>query len=229
MMTFVQEQNRGYTLGASDYLTKPVDRQQLGEVLQRHISQSPGGETPGGEILVVDDDPMTRRLMRDQLAMSAYGVREAASGQDALSQMETFRPSMIILDLLMPTMNGFEFLHHLKQQSEYQDIPVIVMTAKDLSPAERSSLTDNVQKVFCKGVCDRHILLTNVHQFLAGALSQPPPTAPAQSPVEPWASNVCFSSSARVASRLSSTGTASRAKPQPLTPADAADRRPNSA
>lgn len=167
MMTFVQDQNLGYTLGASDYLTKPVDRQQLSEVLQRHVSQS-----PCGQILLVDDDAMTRMLMREQLEMSTYQVQEAASGVEALVKMEQSIPSVIILDLLMPVMNGFEFLHNLQKRGEYKDVPVIVMTAKDLSPEERGKLTTNVQKVFCKGVCDRQTLLTDVQQFLSSALSR---------------------------------------------------------
>ena len=167
MMTFVQDQNLGYTLGASDYLTKPVDRQQLSEVLQRHITKS-----PCGEILVVDDDAMTRTLMREQLELSTLTVQEAESGIEALARVEHSIPSVIILDLLMPEMNGFEFLHNLQQRPEYKDIPVIVMTAKDLSPAERGNLTSNVQKVFCKGVCDRQTLLADVQQFLSSVIPQ---------------------------------------------------------
>ncbi len=166
MMTFVQEQNLGYTLGASDYLTKPLDRQQLGKVLQRHISKS-----PCREVLLVDDDAMARMLMREQLEMSAYKVQEAESGIAALAHMEHSIPSIIILDLLMPAMNGFEFLHNLQQRPEYKDIPVIVMTAKDLTHEERGKLTNNVQKVFCKGVCDLQTLLGNLQQFLSSAIS----------------------------------------------------------
>ncbi len=167
MMTFIQDQNLGYTLGASDYLTKPVDRQQLSEVLQRHISKS-----SYGEILLVDDDATTRMLMREQLEMHTYQVQEAKSGIEALAYLERFTPSVIILDLLMPAMNGFEFLHNLQQRPEYKDVPVIVMTAKDLSLEERGKLTSNVQKVFCKGVRDRQTLLEDVQQFLSIVLSR---------------------------------------------------------
>jgi len=166
MMTFVQEQNLSYTLGASDYLTKPIDRQRLGEVLQRHIVQP-----SYSDILVVDDDSMARTLMREQLEMSAYRVREADSGLEALAQMKSFIPSMIVLDLLMPFMNGFEFLSHLEEEAEYRDIPVIIVTAKDLTHTERNCLTNNVRKVFYKGGCDRQTLLTNIHQFLNRAIS----------------------------------------------------------
>ena len=177
MMTFVQDQNLGYTLGASDYLTKPVDRQQLSEVLKRHISQP-----PCGKILLVDDDAMTRMLMREQLEMSTYEVQEAASGIEALEKMEQFIPSVIILDLLMPAMNGFEFLHNLQERSKYKNVPVIVMTAKDLSPEERGKLTTNVQKVFCKGVCDRQTLLEDVKHFLSSVVSRAGSNPPKSSP-----------------------------------------------
>lgn len=172
MMTFVQEQNLGYTLGAADYLTKPVDRKQLSEVLQRHIAQS-----TSGEILLVDDDAMTRMLMREQLEMSSCTVQEASSGVEALAHIERLIPSVIILDLLMPAMNGFEFLYNLQQRTEYKNIPVIVMTAKDLTAEERGKLTENVQKVFCKGVCDRTSLLADVKHFLSTAISNQSPSA----------------------------------------------------
>ncbi len=179
MMTFIQDQNLGYTLGASDYLTKPVDRQQLGELLKRYTGQS-----HYGEILLVDDDNTTRLLMREQLEASGYRVREAPNGLAALEYMDVFLPNVIILDLLMPAMNGFEFLHNLQQKPQCKNIPVIVTTAKDLSSEERDSLTSNVQKVFCKGVGDRQTLLADVRQFLSEALSRQKPASNPGNPLE---------------------------------------------
>jgi signal transduction histidine kinase/DNA-binding response OmpR family regulator len=167
MMTFIKDQNLGYTLGASDYLTKPVDRRQLSEVLQRYKPQ-----VHSGEILIVDDDALTRSLMREQLEMNGCRVKEAASGMEALKQLEQSRPGVIILDLLMPTMSGFEFLYQLQKHPQCSHIPVIVMTAKDLNAEERGSLTSNVQKIFCKGICDRQMLLADVQQLLSQALSR---------------------------------------------------------
>ena len=99
-----------------------------------------------------------------------------------MKKMEQFIPSVIILDLLMPAMNGFEFLHNLQERSKYKNVPVIVMTAKDLSPEERGKLTTNVQKVFCKGVCDRQTLLEDVKHFLSSVVSRAKSNPPKSSP-----------------------------------------------
>lgn len=161
MMTFVQDQNLGYMLGASDYITKPIDRQKLSEVLKKYLS----GSTPSG-VMLIDDDPMTRTLLKEQLNLDGYQVCEAKNGQEALRKLNATTPDLIILDLLMPGMNGFEFLQELQQFNQGETIPVIIMTGKDLEAHERACLSHNVYKVIHKGKCDRQMLLRDVQQLL---------------------------------------------------------------
>ena len=115
LMTIVDEKNRGYSLGACDYLVKPVNRDKLAEVL-RNICGS-----VGGHVLVIDDDDMVRRGMRLALEPAGWKVTEAENGQIALDRLAATRPDAIILDLMMPEMDGFEFLEELRRRADWRD------------------------------------------------------------------------------------------------------------
>ena len=138
MVTIVDDRNLGYALGAADYLTKPIDRERLVAVLARHRPQRP--------ILVVDDDPALRELLRRTLEREGYAVLEAGDGRAALARIEERLPGLILLDLMMPHMNGFELLTELRARPEWRGIPVVVVTAKDLTPEERQRLNGHVEK-----------------------------------------------------------------------------------
>ena len=131
MVTIVDDRNLGYALGAADYLTKPIDRERLVAVLARHRPQRP--------ILVVDDDPALRELLRRTLEREGYAVLEADDGRAALARIEERLPGLILLDLMMPHMNGFELLTELRARPEWRGIPVVVVTAKDLTPRSGSA------------------------------------------------------------------------------------------
>jgi CheY-like chemotaxis protein len=130
MVTIVDDRNLGYALGAADYLTKPIDRDRLVAVLARHRSQRP--------ILVVDDDPALRELLRRTLEREGYAVLEADDGRSALSRIGERLPGLILLDLMMPHMNGFELLTELRARPEWRGIRAVV--TKDLTPEERQRL-----------------------------------------------------------------------------------------
>ena len=131
MVTIVDDRNLGYALGAADYLTKPIDRERLIAVLARYRPERP--------ILVVDDDPALRELLRRTLEREGYAVVEAADGRSALARIEERVPGLILLDLMMPHMNGFELLTELRARPEWRGIPVVVVTAKDLTPEDEAA------------------------------------------------------------------------------------------
>ncbi|MEO0536046.1 MAG: response regulator [Cyanobacteria bacterium P01_A01_bin.123] len=170
MMTMVDNKNLGYALGAADYLLKPVDRQQLASVLQKYqIKKSPS------ILLVVEDDSITREMLKRQLDIENVKVIEASDGRQALSLMQSTKPGVIILDLMMQNMDGFELICQLQNQPDWQSVPVVVITAKELTRAEREYLNSRVQQIFQKGAYDRNTLLNEVTSLLSKALDQGKP------------------------------------------------------
>jgi PAS domain S-box-containing protein len=163
MLTMVDDQNKGFRLGAADYLVKPIDPGRLTAVLRRHQ-----GDPSARRILVVDDDPDLRRRLRGLLEKDGWAVAEAADGQEALDRLAA-RPSVILLDLLMPAMDGFEFLSEFRQREECRSVPVIVLTAKDLTPADQDRLRGSVEAVLRKGPLESEQLLAEVGAVMAAA------------------------------------------------------------
>jgi GAF domain-containing protein/DNA-binding response OmpR family regulator len=151
LMSIVEQKNRGYALGAADYLVKPVDRATLVETLRTICGMS------AGRALLVDDDEMVRRGVRQALQPLGWEVTEAENGRVAVDLLATAQPDVIILDLMMPTMDGFEFVHELRARPDWQDIPVVVITAKDLTPEDRDRLNGGVERVIQKS--DRNEML----------------------------------------------------------------------
>ena len=168
MISIVDDKSLGYTLGAAEYLTKPIDRRQLLQAM--HRLQNPREEGPVGDVLVVDDEPHVRELTRRTLEAEGLSVREAADGQEALDQVARQRPRMIILDLMMPVMDGFEFLLRLRQDPDTVDLPVVVVTAKDLTKQDRARLNGHVDQVMQKGGFRREELLDEVRRSVARAV-----------------------------------------------------------
>jgi len=144
LMSIVDQKNRGYALGAADYLVKPVDRGKLVETITAICGSS------AGRALLVDDDEVVRRGVRQTLEPIGWKVTEAENGRVAVEALDAARPDVIILDLMMPTMDGFEFLDQLRGRPDWQDIPVVVITAKDLSDEDRDRLNGGVERIIQK-------------------------------------------------------------------------------
>ena len=169
MLSIVDDKNLGFALGASEYLTKPVDRDRLLSVLKRYCSAPRTGVA-----LVVEDDVPTRDLLRRMLEKDGWEVREAGNGRAALECVAAQPPALILLDLMMPEMDGFEFLEELRQHADWKDIPVVVITAKDLTEEDRlflntaPMLSNCVKRVLQKGKFSRDELLSEVRNLVAG-------------------------------------------------------------
>jgi signal transduction histidine kinase/CheY-like chemotaxis protein len=159
LMSIIDEKSRGYALGAADYLVKPVDRTKLLETLTRICG------TAGGRVLLVDDDQTVRRGVRQSLEPIGWKVTEAENGQVAVNSLIAARPDVIILDLMMPKMDGFEFLDELRSRLDWHDIPVVVITAKDLTDEDRDRLNGGVERIIQKS--DRDEMLRQLSRELA--------------------------------------------------------------
>lgn len=160
MLTIVDDRTRGYALGAAEYLVKPIDRKRLRAVIDKHCDRQ-------GKILLIEDDQITRETMRKSAQRQGFGVVEAANGREALERLGENRPDLILLDLLMPEMNGFEFLVELHKNTEWCDIPVVVITAKDLTVEDRQRLNGRVASIAQKGLMSQSEILEKVRGVIA--------------------------------------------------------------
>ncbi|QJP15081.1 response regulator [Starkeya sp. ORNL1] len=152
IISITNERSLGFNLGASAMLTKPVDRNELIEVLKRHLTPIAGTAAKDAPILIVEDDPATREIMTravEKLEFKAVALSNGREGMDWLADNEP--PLAILLDLNMPELNGFGFLRHLRGDERWANIPVIVCTAQELSARERQILGKNAQLVIAKG------------------------------------------------------------------------------
>jgi CheY-like chemotaxis protein len=170
MLTIVDDQNVGYGLGAAEYLTKPVDRDRLAGLLKKYA-----GEGHTRTALVVDDEPEARDALRRLLENDGWSVEAAADGLLAIEKLRARRPAVILLDLMMPVMDGFQFVEELRKHAEWRDIPVVVVTAKDLTAEERLRLDGHVGIVLQKGAYQSEELLRETGRLVASRIRKQTP------------------------------------------------------
>jgi len=166
MLTIVDEKNRGYSLGAADYLTKPIERERLTSVLMRFRT------TAKNEALVVEDDAASRDVLSRLLESDGWKVAQAANGREGLNLLEHNAPGVILLDLMMPEMDGFEFIRQLQTRDDWKLIPVIIVTAKDLTSEERGVLNGHVSRILQKGDYGREELLEEVGRLVVTRMAR---------------------------------------------------------
>ena len=157
MLTMADEPDIGFSLGATDYLTKPVNWDQLSEILNRHKIES-----DSQSILIVEDDETTREMLKKSLASNDFKVRIAKNGKEGLDKVKESKPGLVLLDLMMPEMDGFEFAEKLRENKDWLDIPVVVITAKDLTSEDHNRLKGNVEAIMQKGSYSKKQLLSEV-------------------------------------------------------------------
>jgi PAS domain S-box-containing protein len=177
MLSIIDDQKMGVSLGASEFLTKPVDRERLGRVLDRFRREGEGG-SGGGRILVVEDDPHTREMLRRSLRKAGWSPIEADNGRKGIEALRKEQPALILLDLMMPQMDGFEFAAELQKHEQWRSIPVVVLTAKEVTEEDLARLNGGVLKILAKGATSRDEILKQVHEAIRSA----PAPAPAATP-----------------------------------------------
>ncbi|MDW8452323.1 MAG: response regulator [Oscillatoriaceae cyanobacterium SKYGB_i_bin93] len=175
--TILDDKNLGFAVGASDYIAKPIDSKRLLTVLRRYRL--------GGRILLVEDDISTREILRRMLEKEGWEVIEAENGQVALarifgkdfsshqkSQPALDFPDAIVLDLMMPEMDGFQVIAQLRNHPQTRAIPIIVVTAMDLTESDRQLLNGSVQQILQKGAMSREQLLSEVRELVFAAVQR---------------------------------------------------------
>ena len=145
VLTMADQKNLGYALGATEYLMKPIDRERLAVVLRRY------SQLRHTSILVVEDDLNTRDLLRSILTKNGWNVQTAENGRIALEKVSGTLPGLILLDLMMPEIDGFTFLEEFRKLPLAGKVPVIVLTAKDLTGEDRRRLNGRVESIMRKG------------------------------------------------------------------------------
>jgi signal transduction histidine kinase/DNA-binding response OmpR family regulator len=162
MATIVDEQRHGMTLGAVGYLTKPIDRDKLVDLIAKY--RAPSGPT---QILVVEDDAMQRGLIRSWLEPQNWSLTEAENGRIALDRLNECVPDVILLDLMMPEMDGFELLAEMQKHPAWSKIPVIVVTARDLTAEDHARLNSGIEMVLRKEPFNPTTLIESIRQVVA--------------------------------------------------------------
>jgi CheY-like chemotaxis protein len=163
LATVLGDRDMGLAFGAVDHLTKPIDPQRLVDTLSAYASGS------DREALVVDDDPASRALFRRILVREGWTVREASDGVRALAQLEIKLPTIMVLDLMMPNLDGFETLRAVRKSETFQALPVIIATSKDLTRDEIDWLQSNARDVVIKGQTGRSDLMAAIRRTLSSA------------------------------------------------------------
>lgn len=145
VMTILDDRNLGFSLGAADFINKPINQPQLQKVMRKHVPKA-----DRGSVLIVEDDAATRELSRRVLSRDGWQVFEAENGRVALDRLPEAKPDLILLDLMMPVMDGFELLDKLRYSEEWREIPVVVMTAKHLTEEDRDRLRGGIEQLVQK-------------------------------------------------------------------------------
>ena len=161
MLTVTDERHLGFSLGAAEYLTKPIERAQLSAVLSRYR------RAPGSGVLIVEDDSATRAVLRRSLEKDGWAVSEAENGRVGLERVAAHPPAVVLLDLMMPEMDGFEFLEAMRSAPGTSRPPVVVITAKELTDADRQRLNGGVTRVLQKSGRNGDDLIAEVRSLMA--------------------------------------------------------------
>ena len=166
MCSILDERRRSFALGATDYLVKPIEREQLQSALKKYY------RNPPGHLLIVEDDDATRRMLVRATRQLGWDVEEAVNGKEGLECVTKKRPDLILLDLMMPVMDGFGVIEVLHQNPAWMDIPVIIITSKDLTRDDRLRLNGDVERILEKGQYSTAELLQQITMYLQDTLTK---------------------------------------------------------
>ncbi len=164
ILTIVDNKAMGFRLGASDYLVKPLNEKLMREALER-VTKSNGGVRPR-RLLVVDDDPQVIDLIQQMFQGQDFSIAMAKDGAEALARIRQSQPDVILLDLVMPKLDGFQFIHEVQKKPKLRKIPIIVLTAKSLSNEELSRLQKSVATIVKKQGLDSEALIKEIQKVI---------------------------------------------------------------
>jgi signal transduction histidine kinase/DNA-binding response OmpR family regulator len=171
IVSIVDQKNLGFALGAADYLIKPIRKPVLLETIRKHL---PLLSNDDSEILLVDDDPRTLEMLEETLRSAGYETQSVQSGARALEVLSSKLVSAVLLDLLMPGMDGFEVIRHVRQEATLKELPIFVMTGKSLTPGESSLLARDTQALLQKsGSWQQQLIVELARVFQRRALAKP--------------------------------------------------------
>jgi signal transduction histidine kinase/CheY-like chemotaxis protein len=163
IVSIVDQKQVGFALGAADYLIKPIRKPELLEAIRKHV---PPHADDDSSILLVDDDPETLELLAETLRSAGYETQSVGSGARALEVLSAKIVGAVLLDLLMPNMDGFQVIRHIRQEPKLKELPILVMTAKNLTPDEIALLSRDTQALFQKGGTWQQQLIVEISRVL---------------------------------------------------------------
>lgn len=170
MLSVRTEENFAFALGVADYLQKPIDSERLRSTVRKFYRPP-----PGNLVLIVEDDPAMREMLGRMLEKEQWAVSKAANGMAALETIETAQPALIILDLMMPVMDGFEMIARLQKHPEWKKIPILVVSGKELSEEDRQRLQGHVSMILRKGSFTRDDFMAEVRHQVRSLAASPGP------------------------------------------------------
>jgi len=165
IVSIVDQKQVGFALGAADYLIKPIRKTELLETIRKHVLPHADDDAA---ILLVDDDPKALELLEETLRSAGYETQSVQSGARALEVLSSKLVSAVLLDLLMPGMDGFEVLRHVRKEATLKELPIFVMTAKNLTQDELALLNRETPALFQKNGLWRQQLIVEVGRVLQG-------------------------------------------------------------
>jgi CheY-like chemotaxis protein len=171
IISMVENRDLGLALGADDYFIKPVDRDRLVDRVRTISARAANGGRP--RLLVIDDDATVHALLDEDLASHGYAIVNAYSGEEGLRAAVNGTPDVIVLDLMMPNMSGFEVADALKDDPRTANIPIVVLTSKEISSEDRALLHTKVKGFVHKGSSARDQLVRELRRVTAPAPPRP--------------------------------------------------------
>ena len=165
IVSILDQKQVGFALGAADYLIKPIRKPVLLETVRRHVVAH---DDDDATILLVDDDPKTLELLQETLRFAGYETQSVQSGARALEVLSSKMVNAVLLDLLMPGMDGFEVIRHVREQATLKELPILVMTAKNLAKEEIALLSRETQALFQKSGSWQQQLMAEVGRVVQG-------------------------------------------------------------
>jgi signal transduction histidine kinase/DNA-binding response OmpR family regulator len=171
LVTIIDQPAKGASLGADEYIVKPVKKATLLAAVERCMNHRSriGRPLP---ILVVEDDAPTREIVAELLSKGGYVVTTAADGAEARAQVAAFLPELVVLDLILPKVSGFQLLAEWRANSRTADLPVFVLTSKDLTPEEQDYIRTHTVLLLQKQQPWQETLIAQLRRALPGVLSE---------------------------------------------------------